>query len=256
MPNRIVRDSILASEAVCSLDWAAEVFYRRLMSIADDYGRCEAMPQLLRARCYPLQTDAIKIENILAWLAACREAKLIRLYSVGGKNYLEINKFGQQIRSASKCPEPPACDGDCKDNDCNCLQPISSAQLGVSVSEGEGVSENTDGPPSGPRVVPCDHEGVIAAYHELCPTLPAVRDWTDKRRSHLQARWREKQDRQNLDWWRKYFRYVNRSAFLRGDATEKNRTRPFRASLDWLLIRDNMAKVIEGRYHEATEESA
>jgi hypothetical protein len=57
VPNRILRDGILTSEAVASLDWASEVFYRRLYSIVDDYGRHEAGHQLLRAKCYPLQTD-------------------------------------------------------------------------------------------------------------------------------------------------------------------------------------------------------
>jgi hypothetical protein len=61
VPNRILRDNILTSEAVASLDWAAEVFYRRLHSIVDDYGRHEAGQQLLRAKCYPLQTDSVRV---------------------------------------------------------------------------------------------------------------------------------------------------------------------------------------------------
>ncbi len=54
MPNRILREGILTSERVNLLSWEAEVFYRRLMSVVDDYGRFHAHPALLRrlaSRC-------------------------------------------------------------------------------------------------------------------------------------------------------------------------------------------------------------
>lgn len=126
MPNRIIRDSILSSQAVCSLGWPEEVFYRRLMSIVDDYGRCEALPELLRARCYPLQTDLVRVADISRWMTACQMAGLIVHYELGGKQYLQIQKFGQQMRSQSKCPPPP---------DIICNQMISDAHLVVSVSD-------------------------------------------------------------------------------------------------------------------------
>lgn len=132
MPNRIVRDSILTSERVASLGWPEEVFYRRLMSIVDDYGRHEAGVQLLRSRCYPLQTDQVRVADISRWMAACQKAGLVVLYEVAGKQYLQIENFGQQQRSASKCPEPPTVDSSCD-------QPQSSAP--VFVFEDVSVSE-------------------------------------------------------------------------------------------------------------------
>lgn len=136
MPNRILRDNILSSEPVSSLKWDEEVFYRRLMSIVDDYGRHEASPQLLRAKCYPLQTDHVRAADISRWMAACQKAGLILGYAKDGKAYLEICKFGQQLRSASKCPAPQA-------SDINCEQMLAIDCLGVSVSVSvsEGVSE-------------------------------------------------------------------------------------------------------------------
>lgn len=133
MPNRIVRDAILTSVPVCSLGWPEEVLYRRLMSVADDYGRCDALPQLIRSRCYPLQTDQVRVADITRWLAACEKAGLIVLYEANGKPYLQIEKFGQQQRSASKYPQPPA-------SDSRCQQPMTDAHLGVVVSVAEGVS--------------------------------------------------------------------------------------------------------------------
>jgi hypothetical protein len=127
VPNRIVREAILSSERVASLGWAEEVFYRRLMSVVDDYGRTEANPQLLRSKCYPLQTDTVRAADISRWMAACQKAGLILGYEVIGKQYLELQNFGQQQRSASKCPPPPAAD-------INCEQVPATAHLVVSVS--------------------------------------------------------------------------------------------------------------------------
>ena len=136
MPNRIIREAILSSERVASLGWPAEVFYRRLMSIVDDYGRHEAHPQLLRSRCYPLQTDNVRTADITRWMAECQKAGLILGYEVEGKRYLEILNFGQQRRSASKCP-PPSADADKRKH------PPADAPVfgGVSVDEDEGGDE-------------------------------------------------------------------------------------------------------------------
>jgi hypothetical protein len=142
MPNRILRDAILSSERVAKLGWPAEVFYRRLMSIVDDYGRMEANPQLLRSRCYPLQTDAVRVTDITRWLAACHDAGLILNYAVSGKQYLELVNFGQQQRSASKFPQPPPVD-------INCSQPLANEHLGVVVDV--VVSEVVGGIASGDK---------------------------------------------------------------------------------------------------------
>ena len=113
MPNRIIRDGILQSEAVAELSWAEEVFYRRLMSVVDDYGRYHALPKLLRAACYPLQIDKVSDSDIGKWIAGCVNAGLVRVYSAkDGKSYLEIVKFGQRVQSKSKFPEPPVISGE------------------------------------------------------------------------------------------------------------------------------------------------
>lgn len=132
MPNRIVREAILSSEPVASLGWPEEVFYRRLMSIVDDFGRYEANPQLLRSRCYPLQTDAVRVTDISRWLAACQKAGLILDYAVQGKRYLQLEKFGQQQRTDSKYPAPPS-------SDIACNHLLADAHLDVSVSVFEDV---------------------------------------------------------------------------------------------------------------------
>lgn len=115
MPNRILREGILSSERVNALDWEAEVFYRRLMSAVDDYGRYTAHPALLRAALYPLKLETVDTERIARLLEAVRAAGLVHIYKVAGKPFLELLDFRQRMRSReSKFPEPP---GTCQSDD-------------------------------------------------------------------------------------------------------------------------------------------
>lgn len=104
MPSRIIREGIITSELVNKLTDRAELFYRRLMSVADDYGRYYANPSLLRAACYPLKLDKVSEKDIKQHLSECTEAGIIKLYC--DTKYLQIMNFGQQTRSKSKFPEP------------------------------------------------------------------------------------------------------------------------------------------------------
>jgi len=114
MPTRIIRDGILDSIPVNSLSDQGELFYRRLMSVVDDYGRFDANPTILRARCFPLQLERWPISRInealgeVASTSTEEGVPLVLVYSYGQKNYLEISKFGQRIRpgTSSKYPAP------------------------------------------------------------------------------------------------------------------------------------------------------
>jgi len=137
---------------VNALNWEEEVFYRRLLSYVDDYGRCEAHAALLRAALYPLKLDQVREANVERLLAAVERARLVRLYTVSGKRYLEVSDFRQQVRSNSKHPAP---DAQQVDSFCAAIakHPIANEHLGVSVSVSEGVAVVGDGggPPVGGR---------------------------------------------------------------------------------------------------------
>jgi uncharacterized protein YdaU (DUF1376 family) len=89
----------------------------------------------------------------------------------------------------------------------------------------------------------CPHQEIISLYHQFLPELPVVRIWTEKRKKLLAGRWKESEERQNLDWWGKYFRFIATSDFLCGRTAK-----PFSCSLEWLVNSSNMVKVIEGNY--------
>lgn len=147
MPNRILREGILSSAKVASLDWVSEVFYRRLLSVVDDYGRHEYDARLLRSKCYPLQTDQVRVTDISRWMAACLNAGLLALYGANGKQYLVVTNFGQRTRTPSKCPPPPA-SADI------CAQMLANARLvgGGGVDEKNPVTEEEL--TTRPRVIP------------------------------------------------------------------------------------------------------
>lgn len=111
MPDRIVRAGILTSDPVNGLSWAAEVFYRRLFSVVDDFGRYDGRPTLLRAHLYPLKIDRVSDADVCKWLTECVNAGIVSVYQVSGLQYLEVLKFGQRVRAeTSKWPNPQTVD--------------------------------------------------------------------------------------------------------------------------------------------------
>lgn len=106
MPDRIVREGILESDAVNSLSWAGEVFYRRLINVVDDFGNFHGKPELILAKLYPLKLDRVSVADIGKWLTECVTAGLVSKYEVQGKAYVSIEKFDQKglKRKVSKFP--------------------------------------------------------------------------------------------------------------------------------------------------------
>ena len=116
-----------------------------------------------------------------------------------------------------------------------------AGSVGPTASNADADAEAGEKPASVP---PCPHKDIVAIYHEVLPELRAVKVWNSTREKRLRARWREDKARQTLDWWRKYFESVRASDFLMG------RKADWSADFDWLICPTNMAKVLEGRYHD------
>src|SRR4030042_1905829 len=109
----MIREGFLDSEKVNALKPEEQLFFVRLMLIADDYGRSDGRIDVIRSRCYPVgETSLSQISEMLS--SVCRVG-LIDTYEVGGKKYVSIPHFDQRLRSKrEKYPPPPerqACDG-------------------------------------------------------------------------------------------------------------------------------------------------
>ncbi|MCL5284193.1 MAG: hypothetical protein M1313_00295 [Nitrospirae bacterium] len=82
-----------------------------------------------------------------------------------------------------------------------------------------------------------------------CPSLPQIRETTQKRRDKIQIRLKEHPD---PSWWVEVMTAIEKSAFCRGE----NRS-GWRATFDWLIEnQDNAIKVLEGKYSGANRSSS
>lgn len=163
VPNRILREGILTSERVNRLDWPSEVFYRRLLSVVDDYGRYFAHVSLLRAALFALRLDLVSNDDVAHWLEKTRQVGLVDLYEVDGKLYLQVWNFKQQARAKqSKFPSPFGADatdgagaagGVAQQMHSRCTAPdahrCSTGTADATVFEGEGVVGNDIGDVTG-----------------------------------------------------------------------------------------------------------
>jgi uncharacterized protein YdaU (DUF1376 family) len=95
----------------------------------------------------------------------------------------------------------------------------------------------------------CPHADILALWLEKLPAAIQPADWNEKRQQALRSRWREKGNRQKLEWWARFFEYIAQSDFLMGRTNTPGR-KAFALSLDWLCKSENFLKVIEGRFHE------
>lgn len=84
---------------------------------------------------------------------------------------------------------------------------------------------------------------VVELYHRTLPGLPAIRLLSAKRRKAIGSLIGASSAREDLGWWQEYFGMVSRSPWLLGE-----NSRGWTADLDWLLVEENMAKVLEGKY--------
>jgi hypothetical protein len=102
MPNRLIRDGLLESEAVLSLTIEARWLYIAICLTADDMGLFEATEFRLARRA------DLKKEHIQRLLSMLNDVDLIRLYSDGKKTFGIIPKFRQRLQiKRIKYPIPP-----------------------------------------------------------------------------------------------------------------------------------------------------
>lgn len=112
--------------------------------------------------------------------------------------------------------------------------------------------------PAEPGIPACPHQQLIALYHEILPLNPRVIEWNETRQAIMRSRWRLWMSKHRLTTveagiaiWRRYFEHCSRSKFLTGQSPSRDGKPPFCANLEWLIRPQNLAKIVEGNYHEA-----
>lgn len=81
MPNRIIKESINESRGLSECTYFVQDLYKRLITYADDYGRFNADPQIMRARLYPRDLELVTEEDILDGLIELAGVDKIRFYT-------------------------------------------------------------------------------------------------------------------------------------------------------------------------------
>lgn len=122
-----------------------------------------------------------------------------------------------------------------------------SAKQDQELPAGAGLSPLADANGDHPQADRVPYERIVDLYHEILPMLPRVAALTDKRKSHIRARWKSG-ELPDLDTWRAYFSDVSRSDFLCGRAQPAPGRRVFFADIDWLTNQANLVKFQEGKY--------
>lgn len=136
MPNRVIKESICDSERINQLSPLEEITFYRLLVNADDYGCFDAREMVVKSRLFPLKE--IKPAEVKKLLARLAEVGLIRLYTVAGKAYLQVNKWSEHQRlrvSRHKYPTPDDAD------ECGILPQV-AASCGEKSLESEIESES------------------------------------------------------------------------------------------------------------------
>jgi hypothetical protein len=281
LPNRMIRECALTSLSLEKLSHGAERFFWRLTLVADDFGRFEADPRILRSKCFPVFDPAkISLDEIMAWWAELLDGGLVVSYTVRGRYYGHFPNWArhQRVRnSTSKFPAPPDTDaiprhvaadrGD---------MPSSAAGDGDGdgdvVGDGDEDEEKQEGARAPRRrAFRPQINGHVAVNLETpiewgkpgcllqlynAKALPHWERVTLVSPTRLEREGKYLRLFPDQKFWLKAIEdEPQKSSFLQGKSTGRG-GKPFRGTFDWLTQKgqkddvENCVKVVEGRYRD------
>lgn len=95
------------------------------------------------------------------------------------------------------------------------------------------------------------YQEIVDLYHSLCPSLPRIRELTERRKKALKTICHKKNE--PLAVFRELFSKAESSDFLSGRHVSADQHKNWRCSFDWLLEEKNRLKVLEGNYDNKPE---
>lgn len=109
MPQRFLRPGITTSDPWNACGYEAQSLYVRLLTVVDDYGRYDGRASIICGACFALRPDMTpnKVEKLISELV---ENDLVDLYTVDGKKCVQLEKWQERARGASKYPAPQGAD--------------------------------------------------------------------------------------------------------------------------------------------------
>lgn len=106
MPNRIIKESAFLSEKIASLSDFEFRLWVGLITQADDAGRGDARPAIIKGRVFALR-ERVTFKDIDAALHALAAAGCVSLYEVGGKPYYQFQSWAKHQRVRDAKPKYP-----------------------------------------------------------------------------------------------------------------------------------------------------
>lgn len=112
MPNRIIKQSAFESEKISAISDFDFRVWVGLITQADDAGRGDARPAILKGRIFPLR-ERVTVKDIDQALVRLAAAGCVSLYTVGGKPYYAFPNWAKHQRvynTKTKHPGPEEAD--------------------------------------------------------------------------------------------------------------------------------------------------
>lgn len=178
MPNRIIKESTFSSEKIAELSDFEFRLWVGLITQADDAGRGDARPAIIKGRVFPLR-DRVTAKDIDAAIHGLAAKGCVSLYEVGGKPYFLFPTWGEHQRVRDCKPRYPGPE----DAD---IPPRVAAGCGELPQDAALIQSN---PNPNPNPNPDNAQG--APELEKCGFSPALRaaveDWLAYKRERREA---------------------------------------------------------------------
>ena len=100
MPNRIIKESTFTSDRIASLSDFEFRLWVGLIVNADDAGRGDARPAIIKGHVFALR-ERVTVKDIDAALRTLAAAGCVSLYTVGGKPYYAFPSWAKHQRIVS-----------------------------------------------------------------------------------------------------------------------------------------------------------
>ena len=146
MPNRIIKESVFESDKIAGLSDFEFRMWVGLITQADDLGRGDARPQIIKGRVFALR-ERVTLRDIECALQNMAARGCVSLYDVDGKPYYVFPNWAAHQRVRDVKPKYPAPDDDNAVDispqiaaDCRTLPPDSNTNTNPNTNTKESVA--------------------------------------------------------------------------------------------------------------------
>lgn len=142
MPNRWIRERCRSSQSLANLSDKAERLFWRLTTVADDFGRFEAEPEIVQSECFKRAANRPSLTDVNKCLQMLADENIVKFYNQNNKLYGVFDNWelhqGKPRADKSKYPNPVSVR--------RCLHMQTNALVSVSESVSEDYKNNLTSP--------------------------------------------------------------------------------------------------------------